>query len=170
MKGSTLCCVCIKVDTARHSFTDATAAAAATATSRRLLCVLDKSAMNRSMLADTSNSNLSYIPNGSTDDVVYRPEPTWPLLKQPAFMVAILSTAYFLVLVMGVINNSLIVAVIYRNPQLRTVTNYFLANLAIADILVSVLVLPITLLSNLFNGEPTQLLTPRYKLRYPVVV
>ncbi|ELT93272.1 hypothetical protein CAPTEDRAFT_130761 [Capitella teleta] len=103
------------------------------------------------MLADTSNSNLSYIPNGSTDDVVYRPEPTWPLLKQPAFMVAILSTAYFLVLVMGVINNSLVVAVIYRNPQLRTVTNYFLANLAIADILVSVLVLPITLLSNLFN-------------------
>ena len=92
----------------------------------------------------------SATPYSSVRDVTAKP---WPLLKQPTSMVIILTLAYLVVFTFGVVNNSLVVAVIYRNPQLRTVTNYFLANLAIADILVSILVLPITLLSNLFSGQ-----------------
>ena len=77
----------------------------------------------------------------------------WPLFKQTLTMTVVLSLAYLLVLVLGIVANALVVSVIYRNPAMRTVTNYFIANLAVADILVSILVLPITLLSNLFNGE-----------------
>lgn len=67
-------------------------------------------------------------------------------------MVVVFCLAYMLVFVLAVVNNSLVVSVICRNPQMRNVTNYFLANLAVADITVSFIVLPITLLSNLFSG------------------
>ena len=76
-----------------------------------------------------------------------------PLLKQTAPVTVLLSVAYSVVFLLAVVNNSLVVTVIYRNPQMRNVTNYFLANLAIADITVSLVVLPITLLSNIFTGE-----------------
>ena len=76
----------------------------------------------------------------------------WSALRQSIPMIVILTIAYLVVLTLGVINNSLVVLVIYRNPMLRTVTNYFIANLAVADILVCLLVLPITLLSNIFEG------------------
>ncbi|KAK2158720.1 hypothetical protein LSH36_165g07000 [Paralvinella palmiformis] len=36
---------------------------------------------------------------------------------------------------------------------MHTVTNYFIVNLAIADILVCIFCLPITLLSNLYTGK-----------------
>ena len=75
-----------------------------------------------------------------------------PLLKQSPPMVAVFTTAYGVVLFLAVVNNCLVVTAIRRNQNLRTITNMFVANLAIADITVSLLVLPITLLSNLFTG------------------
>ena len=77
----------------------------------------------------------------------------WSLFRQSTTMVVVLTIAYFVVFLLGIVNNSLVVSVVYRNRQMRTVTNYFIANLAIADILVCILVLPITLLSNVFQGE-----------------
>lgn len=76
------------------------------------------------------------------------------LLNHPLSLIIVMSVAYSVVFLLAVVNNSLVVSVIYRNPQMRNVTNYFLANLAIADITVSLLVLPITLLSNVFTGRP----------------
>lgn len=82
-------------------------------------------------------------------------EPTkpWPFLKQPLPMIILLSVAYIVVFLLGIVNNCLVISVIYRNNQLRTVTNYFIANLAVADILVCISVLPITLLNNVFKGK-----------------
>lgn len=80
-------------------------------------------------------------------------EKPWSAFKQPLYAVALLSVAYVLVAVLGVVSNSLVVAVIYRQPKMRSVTNYFLSNLAVADILVCILVLPITLLQNIFTGR-----------------
>ena len=77
----------------------------------------------------------------------------WSLFRQSTAMVVVLTFAYCVVFFLGIVNNSLVVSVIYRNRQMRTVTNYFIANLAIADILVCIIVVPITLLSNVFQGE-----------------
>ena len=77
-----------------------------------------------------------------------------PLLKQSPAAIALFTVAYGVVLLLAVINNSLVVTAIQRNQQLRTVTNMFVTNLAVADITVSLLVLPITLLTNLFTGKP----------------
>ena len=106
-------------------------------------------------LSSSSGASVTVWDKPSPQGVVPFPAGSkpWPLFKQPSAMVIGLSLAYIVVFVLGLVNNSLVVSVIYRNPQLRTVTNYFIANLAVADILVCILVLPITLLSNIFTGK-----------------
>ena len=103
---------------------------------------------NMTKLPEGGNSSIE-SDHGAEVNVVRLP----PLLKVPVVMAVILSLAYLVVFVLAVVNNSLVVSVICRNPQMRNVTNFFLANLAVADITVSFLVLPITLLSNLFTGK-----------------
>ena len=93
------------------------------------------------------NGSVYDVANGTRE--LIRP----PLFKQSIHMVVLLSVAYITVFLLAVVNNFLVLTVIYKNPQLRTVTNYFLANLAVADITVSFIVLPITLLNNLFSGQ-----------------
>ena len=75
------------------------------------------------------------------------------LLKQPVHMIVIYTLAYSVVCLSGIIGNSLVVCVVYRNTRMHSITNYFIVNLAIADILVCCFCLPITLLSNLFTGK-----------------
>ena len=109
---------------------------------------LRESLGNMSKLTEGGNSSIDGD-LGTEANAVRLP----PLLKVPVVMAVILSLAYLVVFVLAVVNNSLVVSVICRNPQMRNVTNFFLANLAVADITVSFLVLPITLLSNLFTGK-----------------
>lgn len=58
--------------------------------------------------------------------------------------------AYAFVFIVGLIGNSFVIAVVLRSPRMRTVTNFFIVNLAIADILVIVFCLPATLMSNIY--------------------
>ncbi|XP_067144390.1 neuropeptide SIFamide receptor-like [Centruroides vittatus] len=62
----------------------------------------------------------------------------------------VLCIAYSVVFVLGLFGNSFVVAVVVRSPRMRTVTNYFIVNLALADILVILVCLPATLVGNLF--------------------
>lgn len=68
-------------------------------------------------------------------------------------MSAVYCVAYVLVFVVGLIGNSFVIAVVYRSPRMRTVTNFFIVNLAVADVLVIVFCLPATLMSNIFVRE-----------------
>lgn len=76
-----------------------------------------------------------------------------PLIRQPVHMIVLFSIVYGLVFIFAVIGNFLVIAVIFKTPAMQNVTNYFILNLALADILVAVFVLPITLLANIFSGE-----------------
>ncbi|CAB3388134.1 Hypothetical predicted protein [Cloeon dipterum] len=51
-----------------------------------------------------------------------------------------------LVFIAGLIGNALVCAAVIRNPGMRTVTNYFIVNLAVADFMVLVFCLPPTVL------------------------
>ncbi len=110
------------------------------------------------ILANMTDNITGQLTQGE-QDISMEPEATAPkplgppLLNHSLPLVVALSVAYLVVFILAVVNNSLVVSIIYRNPQMRNVTNYFLANLAIADITVSVIVLPITLLSNIFTGK-----------------
>ncbi|KAK5848093.1 hypothetical protein PBY51_005741 [Eleginops maclovinus] len=72
-------------------------------------------------------------------------------IKLPSVQV-VLILAYSTIIVLGVLGNSLVIYVIYRFKTLRTVTNFFIANLAVADLLVNTLCLPFTLVYTL-QGE-----------------
>ncbi|KAI4498349.1 hypothetical protein M0802_006528 [Mischocyttarus mexicanus] len=72
------------------------------------------------------------------------------LYRHSMAMSAVYCVAYVLVFVVGLIGNSFVIAVVYRSPRMRTVTNFFIVNLAVADVLVIVFCLPATLMSNIF--------------------
>lgn len=71
----------------------------------------------------------------------------------PAAVSVMLFLVYSIVFVVGIIGNCFVLAVVYRAPRMRTVTNFFIANLAFADILVIVVCLPINLVANLVTRE-----------------
>lgn len=77
----------------------------------------------------------------TTDDDFYR---------HSSIVTTVYCLAYSFVFLLGLVGNCLVVAVVFRAPRMRTVTNYFIVNLAIADILVVLFCLPATLLSNIF--------------------
>jgi len=89
----------------------------------------------------------------------------WPTLKLSHHAVALLAVAYSTVAVAGVVSNVLVIGVICAQPRMRTVTNYFLANLATADILVCALVLPVTLLQNVYTGNYTAALLRMHEIQ-----
>lgn len=82
--------------------------------------------------------------SGFVQDLFYRHTMT---------MTIVYCVAYFIVFALGLIGNFFVVAVVFRSPRMRTVTNYFIVNLAVADILVVVFCLPATLMSNIFVRE-----------------
>ncbi|KAM3622929.1 uncharacterized protein V6R79_004987 [Siganus canaliculatus] len=63
----------------------------------------------------------------------------------------ILILAYSTIILFGVTGNSLVIYVIYKFKNLRTVTNFFIGNLAVADLLVNTLCLPFTLVYTLYD-------------------
>ncbi|XP_053735881.1 neuropeptide Y receptor Y7 [Synchiropus splendidus] len=62
-----------------------------------------------------------------------------------------LITAYSLIILLGLTGNSLVLYMIVRYRTMRTVTNFFIANLALADLLVDTLCLPFTLIYTLLD-------------------
>lgn len=89
--------------------------------------------------------NDSFLPDTPSDyEFFYRHTVT---------LTAVYCVAYVIVFLVGLIGNSFVIAVVLRSPKMRTTTNFFIVNLAMADILVIVFCLPATLMSNIFVRE-----------------
>ncbi|XP_067124829.1 orexin receptor type 2-like [Centruroides vittatus] len=58
----------------------------------------------------------------------------------------VLIAFHIIVFIVGLIGNALVCISVYRNHSMRTVTNYFIVNLAVADFLVILICLPPTVL------------------------
>lgn len=63
----------------------------------------------------------------------------------------ILILAYSTIILLGVTGNSLVIYAVCKFKTLRTVTNFFIVNLAVADLLVNTLCLPFTLVYTLYG-------------------
>jgi hypothetical protein len=58
---------------------------------------------------------------------------------------------YSLIFLLAVIGNALVIMTLVQNKRMRTVTNLFLLNLAISDLLLSMFCMPITLVGMLLR-------------------
>ncbi|KAI5644588.1 7 transmembrane receptor (rhodopsin family) domain-containing protein [Phthorimaea operculella] len=101
---------------------------------------IDRSDLPLKMNITMNRSDLDAV----SDEFIYR---------HSGAMTAVYCAAYLLVFVVGLVGNCFVIAVVYRSPRMRTVTNFFIVNLAVADILVIVFCLPATLMSNIFVRE-----------------
>ncbi|XP_033102244.1 5-hydroxytryptamine receptor 4-like [Anneissia japonica] len=74
----------------------------------------------------------------------------------PGMQVAICLQVVILIIIglVGLFGNTLTIIAIVRTKSLRITTNYFLANLAIADILICVIIDPFYIVSLLYRGWP----------------
>lgn len=68
-----------------------------------------------------------------TDEIIYHPVTQSVILFE-----------YLIIFLLGVVGNCLVCFVVFRNKHMQTVTNYFITNLALADILLCVLAVPFT--------------------------
>ncbi len=71
-------------------------------------------------------------------------------VKHSVGLTIILGLAYLLIFVFGLIGNSLVIYVVSWSPRMRTVTNIFILNLAVADLFVIVFCVPPTLMANIY--------------------
>jgi len=92
---------------------------------------------------DLNNKNQSIVknqtlPSNNTKDYDYvnnDSEVDW-------YIILFLSLLYGAISIISVFGNSLIIWTVMKNKRMRNVTNYFISNLAIADIIIGVLVAP----------------------------
>lgn len=75
------------------------------------------------------------------------------------------TAAVIIILVLGTIGNILVVLVVSRRRRMRTVTNYFILNLAIADLTVLISNIPVDLTSEfskkwIFGKEACKVILP----------
>ncbi|NP_001165167.1 neuropeptide FF receptor 1 like 1 isoform X1 [Danio rerio] len=67
--------------------------------------------------------------------------------------------SYLLVLLLCVVGNGLVCLVVIRNRNMRSVTNLFILNLAVSDLLVGIFCVPTTLIDSLISGWPFSQIT-----------
>lgn len=61
---------------------------------------------------------------------------------------------FLLVIAFTIFGNMIVVLAVYKNKNLQNTTNYFLMSLALADMLVAILVMPLSLWSELTGFFP----------------
>lgn len=74
------------------------------------------------------------------------------ILKQSVPLTAIFIILYVILFFIGVSGNSLVVFVVLRNKAMQSITNIFITNLAVSDIMMCLLAVPFTPLSYFMNS------------------
>ncbi|KAL4648767.1 neuropeptide Y receptor type 2-like [Arapaima gigas] len=87
---------------------------------------------------------------GNNDMDIHRPGFTRDITKDLSVQITLIA-AYSLIILLGLTGNSLVIYMIVRYRNMRTVTNFFIANLAVADLMVDSLCLPFTLVYTLLD-------------------
>lgn len=72
-------------------------------------------------------------------------------LHQPQ-VAAVFLISYFVIFFLCMVGNIMVCFIVAKNKHMHTVTNLFILNLAISDLLVGIFCMPITLLDNIIAG------------------
>ncbi|KAF6372179.1 neuropeptide FF receptor 2 [Rhinolophus ferrumequinum] len=71
-----------------------------------------------------------------------------------AQVAAVFIISYCLIFFLCMVGNTVVCFIVTRNKHMHTVTNLFILNLAVSDLLVGIFCMPITLLDNIIAGWP----------------
>ncbi|XP_068191180.1 neuropeptide FF receptor 2-like [Antennarius striatus] len=69
-------------------------------------------------------------------------------------MATVFTISYLLIFLVCMVGNGVVCFIVLRSKNMRTVTNLFILNLAISDLLVGIFCMPTTLLDNIITGWP----------------
>ena len=64
------------------------------------------------------------------------------IYKVPISLIALLSVFYGIIILVALVGNILVIYVVFVSPRMRTVTNFYIANLAFADVTISMFTIP----------------------------
>lgn len=73
-------------------------------------------------------------------------------LHQPP-VAAVFIISYLLIFLLCMVGNGVVCFIVLRSKHMRTVTNLFILNLAVSDLLVGIFCMPTTLLDNIIAGR-----------------
>ncbi|XP_046870846.1 neuropeptide FF receptor 2-like isoform X2 [Hypomesus transpacificus] len=74
-------------------------------------------------------------------------------LHEPS-IAAVFIVSYLLIFLVCMVGNGVVCFIVLRSKNMRTVTNLFILNLAISDLLVGIFCMPTTLVDNIITGWP----------------
>ncbi len=126
------------------------------------LSLLRKMALKLLDLNSTVSSPFfSPVENGHNVSVNYTSSPAYPYpdvtyvnfyLHEP-LVSAIFIVSYLLIFIVCMVGNGVVCFIVLRSKNMRTVTNLFILNLAISDLLVGIFCMPTTLVDNIITGK-----------------
>ncbi|XP_078577734.1 neuropeptide FF receptor 2-like [Branchiostoma floridae x Branchiostoma japonicum] len=87
-----------------------------------------------------------FFNNGTNDTLT---DMLLPRYKHGAAVTGLIIMSYALVFLLCVVGNVIVCGVVIKTPRLRTVTNYFILNLAVSDLLVAIFCMPFTLVEHI---------------------
>ncbi|XP_008295983.1 neuropeptide FF receptor 1 like 2 [Stegastes partitus] len=97
----------------------------------------------------------SALLNTSLDGVANATNITfYPYYQHSLYVAASYILAYSFIFLLCMVGNILVCLIVLENRHMRTVTNLFILNLAISDLLVGIFCIPTTLVDNLITGWP----------------
>jgi hypothetical protein len=73
-------------------------------------------------------------------------------LHKPS-IAAVFAVSYLLIFLLCMVGNGIVGFIVLRSRNMRTVTNIFILNLAISDMLVGIFCMPTTLIDNIITGQ-----------------
>nr|XP_023448095.2 neuropeptide FF receptor 1 [Dasypus novemcinctus] len=101
------------------------------------------------------NGSWPQSPNGSGTEAASTVNLTFSSYYQHSSPVAAMFiVAYVLIFLLCMVGNALVCFIVVKNRHMRTVTNMFILNLAVSDLLVGIFCMPTTLVDNLITGWP----------------
>ncbi|KAK0150254.1 Neuropeptide FF receptor 2 [Merluccius polli] len=98
----------------------------------------DPPAAQRGPHAPTASPNITYV-----DFFLHKPS-----------IAAVFTASYLLIFLVCMVGNGIVCFIVLRSRNMRTVTNIFILNLAISDMLVGIFCMPTTLIDNIITGWP----------------
>ncbi|KAG7238656.1 hypothetical protein INR49_030730 [Caranx melampygus] len=97
---------------------------------------------HQSQEAPPSQPNITYV-----DYYLHKPS-----------VAAVFTISYLLIFVVCMVGNGVVCFIVLRSKNMRTVTNLFILNLAISDLLVGIFCMPTTLVDNIITGQDVKLM------------